>query len=262
MLSSLRFTALLAVVAGVIGTTLVLGTSREAAAAAPDVVDPHQLVKTVEVKSELAADKPLRLAVSGQFGKPEAGSSVKFLFATQPYYTGPLTASTVETLVAHAKADVLEHRLGLGASELLRAAIAAFDDTVRDVSLLIHEEEERVKAELRKRPDRQIRIATRPREQDPAYFELTQAQHRLPAKDGTIWGEIEGDGELHLIVRWDEWPALRAMQKDRFYMMTERARRVREWITDQFRTRGMALFAGAAPGPDAAAPSPAAGKTK
>ena len=259
-----RVTPVLAIVAAATtGLALLFGSSRGAAAdTTPEVADPHQLVKTVEVMSELASDKPLRLAVSGQFGKPPRGSTMKFMFATQRCYTGPLAASAVETLVSQGRADALEHRLGPAAHEQVRATMAAFDETVRDVSLLIDEEEERVKTELRKRPDRQIHIATRPREQDPAYFELRAAQTGLPAKDGVIWGEIEGDGERHLIVRWDEWPALRAMQKDRFSMLSERARRVREWITDQFRARGMALFAGAAAGPEIAAPSPATGKTK
>jgi hypothetical protein len=265
---AIRVTAVLALVAGAIGIVLVRHRAglwvgpRAAPSSAAEVTDPHRLVKTVEVMSELAADKPLRLAVSGQFGEPSPGSTVKFLFASQPHYAGPLVTSAVETIVTHGRADVLEHRLGPAAHEALRATIGAFDETVRDVSLLIDEEEQRVKAELRKRPDRQIRIATRPREQDPAYFQLREAQAKLPAKDGAIWGEIEGDGERHLIVRWDEWTALREMHKDRFYMMSERARRVRKWITEQFHVRGMALFAGAAAEPESAEPSPAPGESK
>lgn len=120
--------------------------------------------------------------------------------------------------------------------------MAAFDEAFRDVSVLIDETEQETKRQLRGRTDRQIKIATRPRERDPAYADLQAARARLRPKEGVIWGEIDGPGERHLIVRWDEWPALHAMYDDRFYMLSERRRRVREWINNNFRSRGTELF--------------------
>lgn len=233
------------VVASALGITLVLAPWRETAAAVPPSVgpeDPLQLVQHTQVFSELSENQPLRLRVSGSFAEPAPGTEVKLFHASQRHYSGPVTESAVQRLVEAHRAEVLEHRLAQAASDRLRTSLSDFDTAIRDVSLLIDEEEQRTKAVLRDRPDRRVVIATRPREQDPAYADLLAARAALPGPQGVIWGDIQGQGEVHVIVRWSEWPGLHAMHQDRAYMIVERGNRVRSWIENAYREEGLALF--------------------
>jgi len=230
----------------VLSITLWLAPWRSAQAAAPEPIDqpedPLEFVRHVQAFSELSEHQPLRLRVTGGFPEPTPGSQVKFFHASKHHYEGPVTEAAVQRLVQARRAETLEHRLAPPAHERLRAFLAEFDTAIRDVSLLIDEEEQRVKRALRDRPDRRIVISTRPREQDPAYADLLAAQAALQPTEGVIAGEIEGDGEVHVILRWSEWPGLHAMHQDRAYMIVERASRVRSWIEYAYGEEGLVLF--------------------
>lgn len=251
-----------AVVLGVIA--FALGTRGTPGAAVdeggPTAEDPSHEIRSVQVMSELAGDKPLRLAVSGSLGELQPGN-VKLLYASQGVYTGALTADAVDKLIERGRAETLEHRLTKPALEQLRALLGDFDTALRDVSLLINEEEDRVKAELRERADRHVRILTRPRERDPHYLDLLVARAQMSHGRGAVWGLVGDPGEVHVIVRWEEWPALKSMNDDRFYMLDDREKRVREWISKEYRGRGMSMFDQVATGPVAEG-SPADGRKR
>ena len=218
-------------------------------AAAEVSADPNDDVHSLPVISELCPDQPLRLAVSGSLDALKPSSVTKLFFASQPVYMGRLSQAAVDAFIRTGRADVLEHRLAKAPLERLRAKLADFDQAMRDLSLLFEEEKEKVKAQLRRRPDRTIRIRTRPRERDPAYLELLAARGRVSKGRGAVWESIVDGEEIHVIVNWDEWPALKAMRDDRFYMLDDRERRVRNWIADEYRVHGLSMFDVLAPAP-------------
>lgn len=218
------------------------------AADVPEVAaDPKDDIHSVPVISELRPDQPLRLAVSGSLDSLKPNSVTKLFFASQAVYQGRLTSAAVDSLIKSGRADVLEHRLAPDAADRLRGTLAQFDQAVRDLSLLFEEEKEKVTTELRQRPDRTIRIRTRPREQDAAYFDLLAARGRVSKGRGAVWESVVDGEEIHVIVNWDEWPALKAMRDDRFYMLDDRERRVRAWIAQEYLVRGMSMFDLSAP---------------
>jgi hypothetical protein len=225
-------------------------------------VDPAAFIESRPVLSELAPDKPLRLAVAGQFEDLQSGSVRKLFYTSQGVYTGRVTKEAVETLLTRNRADALEHRLAPLAAERLRGALTGFDQALRDLSLLIDEDDERAKQQLRNRPDRSIRLQ-RPRERDPRYSDLLVARAQMgEGRRGVVWGLNDGPSEVHVIVRWDEWPALAAMHQDRFHMLHERTERVRAWIRTEYGERGLSVFDQTPPASKATAGSPAANAIK
>lgn len=191
------------------GTTEVATATTEVATATFD----DAAFRSVTVMSELAEDKPQRLAISGSLADLKPGRQ-KLFFANQAMYHGVLNDTVVREVIARGRADTLEHRLRADAQERLRALLADFDQALRDVSLVISDEEDRVKRELLGRPDRIVRIMTMPREQDQAFLELRAAHAQVSNGRGAVWGfpSPSGDStEVH-VVKWEEWPGLRAME--------------------------------------------------
>lgn len=251
--------AVMLIVAGLAGGVLLLGTVTTGAATivAPPTFDAAAF-RPVTVMSELAEGKPLRLAISGSLADLKPGTH-KLFFADQAMYHGALNDDVVGEVIGRGRAETLEHRLAPEAQERLRALLAEFDQALRDVSLVINEEEERVKGELVKRPDRVVRIMTMPRERDPAFHDLRAARGLVSNGRGVVWGVAARAGdttETYVVVKWEEWPGLKAMEDDRIYMLTDRDQRVRAWIEQEYRVHGTSLFAGTLG--TAAARSPAA----
>lgn len=205
--------------------------------------DPDDYIRTVPVMAELSADKPLRMAVRGEFEDLKPNSTRKLFFTTPGVYMGPLSVDGIEAVIARGRGHVLEHRLAAQSLERLRATLVEFDQAMRDVSLLIEEERVRVIEQLRRREDRHIVIRTQPVDADPEYMSLKAAQAQVSKGRGSVWGvPEEGGAQTHVIVKWEEWPALKAMMDDRLYMIEDRERRVREWIEAVFRDEGLSAF--------------------
>jgi hypothetical protein len=250
---SIRFLVVLAGGGLALVVCLVLGRPADAADLPPPLdatADPNALVRVLPVMSELAADRPLRLAVSGAFEDVKPNATTKLFFATQAVYTGPVTAEGVEAIFARGRAHSLEHRLSPASLAQLCETLAQFDEALRDVSLLIEDERARVIELLRARADRLIVIRAQPAEADPEYLRLRVAQAEVSGGRGSVWEVLaEPDRHTHVVVKWTEWPALKAMVDDRVYMIEDRERRVGEWIKNTYRVQGLAMFAAPAGAP-------------
>jgi hypothetical protein len=255
---SARQVLLLLCLAAAAAVWLLRSTDRGPAPADPVAEFHAESFMPILAMSELSSDTPLRLAVSGSLQDLQPGTR-KLLFTDQRLYRGVLSDAVVKTILDRGRADTLEHRLTDEALERLRTALAEFDEALRDVSLLIDEEEQRVKAELAARPDRAVRIASKPRERDPAFPHLVAMRAQAANRQRIVWRVPTAAGdptETYVLVKWDEWPGLKAMEDDRIYMLAEREKRVRAWVEKEYRACGMASFVAAAPA--TAAPSPAA----
>lgn len=208
---------------------------------AAEPVDPVSLIRTVDVFAPLDTDKPLRLALGGKFDDLKPGTHTRLFFSTHPHYGGPLDENSVRRIIDTGHAATLEQRLAPAALDSLRTELSDYDESLRDLALVIVSEEERIKAELRVRADRVVEFHSRPRDLDPALPELLSRQPL--AKDGLTWSEgLPPNGECVLIVLWSEWPGLRKLYDDRTAMIVDRRRRAGRWIEHQFSAHGMEVF--------------------
>ena len=95
--------AVLAVVGIAVAIGIIIpGHAARAATAEPldEQGDPLKLIHKAEVLSELSADKPLRLAITGAFEEPKAGSQLKFFYTSHAHYGGPITPAAIEKVLA------------------------------------------------------------------------------------------------------------------------------------------------------------------
>ncbi len=194
-------------------------------------------VKATQVFSPLSAEIPLRLSPSGTLPNLTPGSSGRLFFTVQRSYPGTLDAPSVECLVEAGSADVLEHRLSGSSSERLRDHLRDFDESLRDLSLVIEDEEREVRMVLVSQRDRTFVFERQPREVD-TIFPRFKAAAPSP-KDGTLLSEqLPPQGERVCIVLWSEWPTLKQLYDDRFAMLADRGTRVRRWIESEYTTHG------------------------
>lgn len=201
-------------------------------------------VQVTQVFSPLSAEIPLRLSPSGALPNLSPGSTGRLFYTVQRSYPGPLDAASVECLIQAGAADVLEHRLTDSSAERLRGHLLDFDESLRDLSLVIEDEERETQAVLVARPDRTFVFERQPREVDPIFPRFKAA---VPSpKDGTLLSErLPPQGERVCIVLWSEWPALKQLYDDRFAMLADRRIRVRRWIESEYATHGFnSLFHG------------------
>lgn len=150
-------------------------------------IDPDDHMRTVPVMAELSPDKPLRLAIRGEFEDLKPNSTTKLFFSTQSLYTGPLSVDAINAVIARGRAHTLEHRLTAQSLERLRATLVEFDEALRDVSLLMEEERARIIEQLLRREDRHIVIRTQPMEADPEYMRLSPGLQRTGFGLGGAW---------------------------------------------------------------------------
>lgn len=199
------------------------------------------MVRARPVVAQLVDDQPLRFEAAGNLGDLKPGTNAKFFFTTVPQYDGSLDEAAVARLVKAGLSSALEHRLTASARSDLRAHIAEFDDALRDLSILIADEENHIRSLLREKPVRSFSFRSAPAELDPAYPGF--ASSRPAPAEGTIWREaLENGGERLLIVRWDEWPELLQLHKDQRSMVLDRLRRVTRWIDERYASGGIAIF--------------------
>lgn len=200
--------------------------------------------------SESAQDSFLPDSISGQMAtlpldsavaSPDSSLRRHMLAWQRPLYQGSLNANVVESLVRAKRSAVLEARLTAESQAELQSVIGPIEATLRQVGAVYAREIETTKALLRARPDRCVHIKSRPRELDANYDALLQARSNVTGQ-GAVWGDIEGDGEVHVIVKWSEWPVLKQQFDDQVALINERHRLVGQWIADRFAKHGMRIF--------------------
>ncbi len=207
----------------------------------PEGEDPVAMVRARPVMAQLIDEQPLRFDAAGNLADLKPGTNAKFFFTTVPQYDGSLTEDAAAKLVKAGLSSALEHRLTASASSELRTQLAEFDDTLRDLSILVADEENHIRSLLREKPGRSFSFRSAPAELDPAYPGF--AGSRPLAAEGTIWREaLEPGGERLLVVRWDEWPELLQLHKDQRAMVLDRLRRVTRWIDERYASGGLAIF--------------------
>ncbi len=209
-------------------------------AAPPGSSDPSREIHPVIVAGLLAPELPLRLAPRGELHDLKPGSETRLFFATQRLYQGELTAAAASAVVSSGQADVLEHRLEELSALALRAELAQYDEALRDLALVIEDEEREIKSALRQRGDRCVVFHVTPIEIDP---EFPRFRSLAPlSSEGTTWHEPDAGRQRVLIVLWAEWPGLKQLRDDRVAMLADRFLRVRRWIEARFRSEGMRIF--------------------
>lgn len=158
-----------------------------------------------------------------------------------------LDEGQVALLVAQGKADTLESRLRAEYRELLKASISNIDRGLADLGDIYVADVRAAKASLMVDPTRCIRIRTSPRERDPNYPLLLAARREIEQKGlGAVWGDYDRATreEVHLLVRWSEWPNLRGLIDCQVSHVQARRDAVRNWITRRYYEmgRGYDLF--------------------
>ncbi|MCB9871706.1 MAG: hypothetical protein H6837_17765 [Planctomycetes bacterium] len=217
-------------------------SEQAAAAVVPAAPEPERIkVRSMTAMAVLHPKRALVLRPQGEF-KPEPNSTTKLFFTTQPHYGGDLSDAAIDQLIRTGRSAALQWRLAPEHQARLQRRLEQLDLTLRDVTLLIADEEDRVKVKLRGMPERIIEIATRPAEKDPAFRKLLEARSTVKFNVGTVWSEPHGTGERHLIVYWKEWPIIKALHDDRNHVLDERDQRVRDWIATEFSRHGRSLF--------------------
>lgn len=203
--------------------------------------DPMQQIRSVDVFSPLAEDQPLRFGLNTRFDSPLGIGRQTLFFYSHPHFQGVLTAAAVATLIDARRADSLEHRLSPPHLERLRSMMSEYDAAIRDLALVIREEEGHIKRGLSGRNDRCFDFSILPRESDPGFPRFYQMQPG--PNDGVVLSEpLAPRGERVFVVLWTEWPGLNQLYADRFAMIADRRRRVSQWVAQEFRTLGLALF--------------------
>lgn len=208
---------------------------------APERVNPLKQIEPITVASVLSGDRPLRLVPSGQIEGLAPGAQAKVFFTTQRSYRGEATPEAIATLIDNGAADALESSLRTDLTTALAAELAEFDESLRDLALLIDEEETAVRAALRQRPDRRFHFLTTPIEVDAEYPRYRRIEPT--AKEGTVWGDPCDQGQISLVVLWSEWPLLKSLCDDRSAMLADRFDRTRRWIEARYRGEGMSILA-------------------
>jgi hypothetical protein len=198
-------------------------------------------IGTKTVMSPLGDDQPLELSPKGDF-RPVPNAKTTLFFTTQSHYAGKLSEDLITRVIHAGRAEALQWRLEPAHLKRLRATLTGLDTTLRDVALLIVDEEDRAKIALRKRADRAIHIKTRPPRRDPEFVRVIDAMAKVRFEVGTVWAEPHEGGERHLIVYWKEWPIIKSLHDDRQHILNERRRRVRDWIVVEYRRLGQELF--------------------
>ncbi|MFQ5505599.1 MAG: hypothetical protein ACE5F1_12495 [Planctomycetota bacterium] len=206
--------------------------------------DPQKLVSNTVVYSPLdEGESP----ASGLEARVRADRHQRIAVRTQPHYRGELYPEAIRKLTESGSAESLEHRLRDAYKKKLQQHLGEFERNFRELSLLVAVEGKEVKRKLRSRPERCIVIRSLPRERDPAYPEVLKAREEIENRGlGTVWGEaLElGKSEVHFVILWKEWPALKRLHKEQALMVQERQRLVRAWIRSMYDKQGMNLFSG------------------
>jgi hypothetical protein len=200
-------------------------------------------IKSAVVYAELKPDKDLDPRLhGGTTTPPELGKPLRVAFWSQPVYDGPISSGVVRKLIEKGKADTLEQSLGDRARADLKEILQDFDESLRELSILICSEEDAIKKKLRDDPKRCVLIRTRPPEADPEFRRLGILRMTATPAVGAVWSEAVEAGQSHVQVLWSEWPGMKTLLDERFAMIAERRIRVRRWIEEQYPVRGMDLF--------------------
>jgi hypothetical protein len=156
-------------------------------------------------------------------------------------YEGELTPERVVDLIRKGEAWLLESRLGARELLALRASLRDVDRAMQAVAELYSEEVKRAKLALANDPARHVRIAAKPRERDPRWPEVLGARKDL-AGIGAVYGGVDPRGEIHYLVRWSEWPAIKRRVDEQVHLVSERNQQVAMWIAARYGIDGMAIF--------------------
>lgn len=152
-----------------------------------------------------------------------------------------LDEGDVVLLVARGKGDTLESRLRAEHREQLKASISSIDRGLSELGDVYASDVRTAKARLMVDPTRCIRIRTSPREKDPNYPALLAARREIEQKGlGAVWGDYDRATreEVHVLVRWSEWPNLRGLIDCQVSHVQARRDAVRDWITKRYYEMG------------------------
>jgi len=174
-------------------------------------------------------------------GKTPAVDQSVFFWGS-PHYSGDLTGFSVRALIDGAVAEALLSRLSAKAQAELNQTLEAFDRELREMILLVEEENEQVKRALLKDPTRCIHLSKSEDKRSRSWLRYVQALKETDGGKGAVWGQNTPSGPVQLVVKWSDWPKLKKLHDERTGMVRKRTLRVRSWIRTKFQERGMALF--------------------
>ncbi|MFQ5506495.1 MAG: hypothetical protein ACE5F1_17130 [Planctomycetota bacterium] len=205
--------------------------------------DPLAQVVPTLVYTELEEGAPIDPRLGGKIPSMRKGETFKVGYWKQEVYGGQLSEASVATICAAGKAHALEARLQAWAKAALRETLVETNETLRDLSLIISDEEASVKRSLASRKDRCFVLRTRPETSDPLFGAYMRQAKATGRGKGAVWsGGTEGGGVTHYVVLWKEWPRLRRLLGQRMAVLHEREREVGAWIQAEYEKQGMRLL--------------------
>jgi len=160
----------------------------------------------------------------------------------QSTYQGDLDREAVPLLIQAGRAASLEGRLSPSASAEMAVSMCAMEKELKEMILLVEEENLEAKKVLRNREGRHLLLKQQPYAQDSAYPKLQEMIALTRKGKGVVWGDAHPQGNLQLILLWEEWPGLKKLHDRRNAMLDRRRSRVRQWIEREFEGNGMTLF--------------------
>lgn len=182
---------------------------------------------------------------------PQRRPSEEVAYWSRPSYTADLTDEAVQRLIARGRAEALETRLVPVYRDALVSHLAAAEQSIRETLLLARAETDAVKARMRERePQSIILIQRKPRETDPEWPRLLEAQRRFNGDPGYVLGEIiepppAGPDQPWLryyVIDYERDRALKALLDDYSRATVERNRSARRWIAETFAAKGLAML--------------------
>jgi hypothetical protein len=160
----------------------------------------------------------------------------------QPQVEKLPAAPQIEEMLANGSAHLLESQLTDAHRLLLQEKVQDLTRALMQLALRDEEELTRIKGLLVGDPERTIEITAKKREEDPHYPRLLRMRELVERGHGGVWGDFIDGREIHFVVRWDEWPALKSIRDMQLKLIAQRTQIVADSIEAGYRREGSAVF--------------------